>query len=242
MQTLVLCLCLLRVDAWMMGRSVPSSHRCARARVLASEQQPAFDGQDALAPATLIEQLKQKGHNVAGVYAVMDETERVRFVGTSRDVAFALGAHLKEARCLVSSVRLAAFPAPSRSAMAALKREWIAELGYVPDGNAGGEGASLWADSIQRALDSAAAAASEALQQPLRRAAAVTMAEEEAPVVSPFEGGEAGGTSSGFLELTVENVDAALEEVRPYLISDGGNVAVAGIDLESRSARDARGR
>ena len=31
------------------------------------------------------------------------------------------------------------------------------------------------------------------------------------------------------LELTVENVDAVLDEVRPYLISDGGNVSVRGV-------------
>ena len=34
------------------------------------------------------------------------------------------------------------------------------------------------------------------------------------------------------LELTVENVNAVLEEIRPYLIQDGGNVAVAGVDAE----------
>ena len=32
------------------------------------------------------------------------------------------------------------------------------------------------------------------------------------------------------LELTVENVDAVLNEVRPYLISDGGNVSVRSVD------------
>ncbi|KAL3778167.1 hypothetical protein ACHAW5_008969 [Stephanodiscus triporus] len=32
------------------------------------------------------------------------------------------------------------------------------------------------------------------------------------------------------LDLTIENVDAVLDEVRPYLISDGGNVSVRGVD------------
>ena len=36
------------------------------------------------------------------------------------------------------------------------------------------------------------------------------------------------------LELTVDNVNAILEEVRPYLLADGGNVAVDSIDLASR--------
>lgn len=31
------------------------------------------------------------------------------------------------------------------------------------------------------------------------------------------------------VEMTVESVDRALEEVRPYLIADGGNVSVAGV-------------
>ena len=34
-------------------------------------------------------------------------------------------------------------------------------------------------------------------------------------------------------EFTVENVDKVLEEVRPYLISDGGNVAVVSVDAET---------
>eukprot|EP00191_Tetraselmis_sp_GSL018_P010034 CAMPEP_0177616742 /NCGR_PEP_ID=MMETSP0419_2-20121207/24373_1 /TAXON_ID=582737 /ORGANISM="Tetraselmis sp., Strain GSL018" /LENGTH=229 /DNA_ID=CAMNT_0019114931 /DNA_START=86 /DNA_END=776 /DNA_ORIENTATION=- len=34
---------------------------------------------------------------------------------------------------------------------------------------------------------------------------------------------------AGSLALTAENVDKVLEEVRPYLIADGGNVRVAGV-------------
>eukprot|EP01037_Dinobryon_pediforme_P018971 gene18971-19313_t len=37
------------------------------------------------------------------------------------------------------------------------------------------------------------------------------------------------------LELTVSNVDRVLDEVRPYLIADGGNVAVVSVDSTSRS-------
>ena len=32
------------------------------------------------------------------------------------------------------------------------------------------------------------------------------------------------------LELTIENVETVLDEMRPYLISDGGNVEVVGLD------------
>mmetsp|Transcript_42181 Transcript_42181/g.101863 ORF Transcript_42181/g.101863 Transcript_42181/m.101863 type:complete len:280 (-) Transcript_42181:4856-5695(-) len=58
-------------------------------------------------------------------------------------------------------------------------------------------------------------------------------------IVSPFEaGGGAEGESAeaakepleGPLELTWENVEAVLDEMRPYLIQDGGNVVISEID------------
>ncbi|CAM9163208.1 unnamed protein product [Discosporangium mesarthrocarpum] len=36
------------------------------------------------------------------------------------------------------------------------------------------------------------------------------------------------------LEFNLENVDKVLDEVRPYLVADGGNVRVMGVDKESR--------
>merc|ERR1719183_2875171 len=50
------------------------------------------------------------------------------------------------------------------------------------------------------------------------------------PVVSPFETGKEGTPLVGPLDLTLENVEAVLDEMRPYLIADGGNVAVVDID------------
>ncbi len=38
----------------------------------------------------------------------------------------------------------------------------------------------------------------------------------------------------GTLEFTPENVDSVLEEVRPYLISDGGNIKVLRIDPSTK--------
>ena len=59
-------------------------------------------------------------------------------------------------------------------------------------------------------------------------------------VASPFESGKPGtadADADAELAFTVENVDAVLEEVRPYLISDGGNVAVHAVDPESMSVQ-----
>jgi hypothetical protein len=66
------------------------------------------------------------------------------------------------------------------------------------------------------------------------------------PIISPFDnsdkGSEAVATEStveapdkaikieGPLDLTWENVDLVLDEMRPFLIQDGGNVAIADID------------
>ena len=52
-------------------------------------------------------------------------------------------------------------------------------------------------------------------------------------VASPFDSDSSGGSSTlstGSLELTLENVETVLDEMRPYLIADGGNVAVVDID------------
>lgn len=57
-----------------------------------------------------------------------------------------------------------------------------------------------------------------------------------AAVVSPFNGGgsSSSSVSDGPLSLTPENVDLVLEEVRPYLISDGGNIEIVSIDVAAR--------
>lgn len=66
-----------------------------------------------------------------------------------------------------------------------------------------------------------------------------TLLRETDPIVSPFDttdsadGGEAVVTTQkleGPLELTWENVEKVLDEMRPFLIQDGGNVAITEID------------
>ena len=62
---------------------------------------------------------------------------------------------------------------------------------------------------------------------------------DDSTIISPFENDkEAAATTSTIddqqpLELNRENVDKVLDEVRPYLISDGGNVAVHNVDNET---------
>ena len=61
------------------------------------------------------------------------------------------------------------------------------------------------------------------------------------PVVSPFEAGEnkadaasEAAASLGELEFTPASVDEVLNRVRPYLVADGGDVAVVEVRSETK--------
>ena len=57
-------------------------------------------------------------------------------------------------------------------------------------------------------------------------------------VTSPFESDgstKVNGNGAEPLEFTMENVDKVLDEIRPYLISDGGNCRVDSIDEERQN-------
>lgn len=68
-----------------------------------------------------------------------------------------------------------------------------------------------------------------------------TTKSDEPNVVSPFEKEEEQEDhqpiidSNGKLEFNQDNVNKVLDEVRPYLINDGGNVSVQRVDAETRS-------
>ncbi|GAB0489291.1 hypothetical protein MMPV_000508 [Pyropia vietnamensis] len=79
-------------------------------------------------------------------------------------------------------------------------------------------------------------------------AAAVAPVGVASPMVSPFAAsasastggapivdgdGPASSAGTAPMELTVANVDTVLDEVRPYLLSDGGNISVVSVDAAS---------
>ena len=108
-----------------------------------------------------------------------------------------------------------------------------------------------------RAAVSSSATSSTTLSPPLfvdqssvmTTATGAAAAETNNVIISPFEGGSSSNNSGisttttsvmntneeSPLELTIENVDQVLNEVRPYLISDGGNVSVQRIDDNKES-------
>ena len=109
------------------------------------------------------------------------------------------------------------------------------------------EGAAEAEDAKQRRLNTIKAVEGDDWSEVIDRQTKDTM--EEAPPAapaSPFsggggpQGGEAQAATAGSA-MTAESVNAVLDEVRPYLIADGGNVSVARvedgvIDLELEGA------
>jgi len=88
-----------------------------------------------------------------------------------------------------------------------------------------------------RAATSSATPAAAPLFVDSTTASSVEAADDDSTIISPFESEQAAATSAiddqQPLELNKENVDKVLDEVRPYLISDGGNVAVDNVDAET---------
>lgn len=64
----------------------------------------------------------------------------------------------------------------------------------------------------------------------LRMTAAPESLASQAPKVSPVPTKNDNSVDSSILPLTRENVEMVLDEMRPYLMSDGGNVSVVDID------------
>ena len=185
----------------------------------------------------------------AGVYALYDRDERMQFVGYRRDVRAAVAAHAEVNGADAAKVRVAAFANRATATRANLRaeadrwiREWVDARGgeetEIPRGNLA-VGAAEWtlapepweeeAAVVPGAMNAGGGAPSPSpspstnadgdVVSPYANEAALTP-EDEAPLDPNRE----------LKPLTLENVDAALEEVRPYLRADGGDVEVVGIE------------
>lgn len=156
---------------------------------------------------------------ITGVYAVEGKDEKVKFVGVAFDVVDTLRKHLaRHGPDQVYQVRVQTFPSYSdaTSVMAAYRDELIKKT--KPLGNLSEN------DWDNKLLDSPESpfAASQGNEGSV-------LVEDQVKVLNIRPEGGA------ILGLTKENVDKVLDEVRPYLIADGGNVSVVSIDEKSRS-------
>lgn len=154
---------------------------------------------------------------VAGVYGVLDEERVLSYVGMSRDVAAsALRCREEAGEGLVSFIQVMTFRFPQGAEMQMVRESWLSENGSVPVGN---RAESAWPVS------------DPVLEKEAENAPRLA---DETEIVSPFAGvdpTEAVRSAPGpLLDLTEQNVDTVLDDVRPMLMSDGGNVSVISVN------------
>ncbi len=225
------------------------------------DKAPTFNGQIVFPTTTLMKGLQN--HKVAAVYAVQssktkaNEWKEIKHISITKDL-------LSDLESLTSTygssqigyVKALSFAYPQKSAMMETANRWA---GMVME-EGGSLGLVQQTERTQEEKDELVRLMMETAEYddddddddefefdddepaPLfvDKTNENSAAAEE--VVSPFSGDEAvvempeySSTSETNLEFNLENVDKVLDEIRPYLISDGGNVSIDRVDVETRS-------
>lgn len=196
---------------------------------------PMLNGKRVLPYSIVMTGLKGFDRKVAGVYVVLDSSyargtegwNRVSFVGVAHDLATTL-ATLQEkdaTEMKVAHVRALSFSFPQPNAMQEVASQWrekAIEAGSVLEEQWGNDVLDyLYEDEDDDDDDMAMVAQA--------------MDAVSGDIVSPFESDAdlKVSDSTETLELNEANVDKVLDEVRPYLIADGGNVSIERVDAES---------
>lgn len=175
--------------------------------------------------------------SVTGVYGVLDENRELVYVGMSRDIAASLEAHAAQHGDEVFYVRVMTFAKAAVHEMKRMVNSWLLDNETTPIGNI-----EQWYEVDEELTRQASALSPIEVSD--------TFDENQAlPIVSPFENDPLGSNSAPFSalrnadvvdgvssetsvlpRLTLDNVDEALDEVRPFLVSDGGNISVMHVD------------
>lgn len=172
----------------------------------------------------------------AGVFATYDDAGTVTYIDFAKNVAQALrSTRARAGDDRARTARVMAFrnsAMATREVLAAEARRWREALrnGETPALNAEWD-----AEDARDAAGSASTvkavvgdeAAKSVMVSPFAAEAAAAAAEK---ADAGAESLDEKGADEPLLELTPENVDKALDEVRPYLIADGGNVELVKIE------------
>jgi len=218
---------------------------------------PVLNGKRVLPHKVLMGGLK--GHaNVPGVFALLNKDykrgaegwENCEHIGVSMDLEAVLTKMIDEFPTQAVHIRALSFAIPVEGAMQSIADDWRAEAIEA--------GGKINVDPVAAAMempfdddddeddfdeDDLSFLEMTAESMAMARASPpVTISVEKAAegdeVVSPFEMPKPATITTGSEEKIVfnkENVDRVLDEVRPYLISDGGNVSVERVDEATRS-------
>jgi Fe-S cluster biogenesis protein NfuA len=231
------------MDAGSNSTSTPS--------VAASSSAPVLNGKRVLPLKIMMAGLS--GHKIAASYAIFSndyktaEWKACQHVGITRDLEETLQTHSKDHGDQVSFVRALSFIIPNEGAMESIAVDWRKEA--VQAGGKTNFDPILAAmeqdfDPDDEDLDDdddddyfeMMAAAISASRTDLASARGIKEPEikKEETVVSPFAV-YSSTTEERSLVFSKANVDKVLEEIRPYLISDGGNVSVERVDETTRN-------
>ncbi|KAI0562227.1 GIY-YIG endonuclease [Gracilaria domingensis] len=154
---------------------------------------------------------------ICGVYAVLDVDKEPVYIGMSRNVYDSLETHYRNYPDLVYYVRVMTFVIPMVREMKLVIDTWILDNEVTPVGNVDG-----WPEADTQLAEQAKLIPDVGEAQL-----------ESGAIISPFQNDPlANAAKKELLELSAENVDSVLDEVRPYLVSDGGNVSVIHVDGE----------
>ena len=194
--------------------------------------------------------------DIAGVYAIANNDDGVTYIGISFDISSELSIlknkmkENKDNNDKIQTIRIQTFGNSDKDAMIAYKNELIRQIGGEPEGNREKwmpntiiEEVKANEDNTNDRLSALSALIEEdrkdaANQNNEQKEEIMTENASEGDVISPFATPDVTLNENGEeLEFTVENVDKVLDEIRPYLVADGGNVAVASIDEEKRDVR-----
>ena len=204
-----------------------------------------FDLAEVVLVSTFLEKYDADA-KIQGVYAVQDIAGTVLYVGTSMSMASDIGRLSKKLGSeIVNTLRIQTFPNPKPDAIDAYRFELIRQLS--PSGNL--DNYDMWDDKpiIQGSISETvliAERAGETEKNSRERLADAVDGDStktvsdfvESPFIEDaFDAYIIGPNTSAGIEFTLENVDKVLDEVRPYLIADGGNVEVVSVDEFTRS-------
>lgn len=170
----------------------------------------------------------------AGVFATYDDAGTVTYIDFAKNVAQALrSTRARAGDDRARTARVMAFrnsAMATREVLAAEARRWREALGN-------GETPALNAEWDAEDAAGSASAVKTVVEDVEDEDAKGVMVSPFAAEAAAAEKADAGAESldeksadEPLLELTPENVDKALDEVRPYLIADGGNVELVKIE------------
>lgn len=159
---------------------------------------------------------------IAGVYGILDKKKKLVYVGMSRDVRTSLAVHINSHGEHVAFVRVMTFQMPMALEMTRVADSWLRESDSIPLGNE-----ENWYEADEE-LSRQASTISETRD----------VGSNDMEIISPFESDPLASQETidkniTQLEFNAANVDLVLDEVRPFLLLDGGNVSVQSVDVSA---------